>query len=63
MLCTNSSFISTYEPEHTLSCFCGNGSEPGDRHTPKPDGYKLGYNSCVAVIGGRLHTSRVGDGD
>ena len=59
MLSPNSSFISTYDPEHNLSTsFLRNGSEPDDRHTHKPDGFKLGGDGDVAVIEGKLHTGR-----
>ena len=64
MLSPSSSFISTYAPERTLSTsFCGTGSEPGDRHTPKPAGFMLGGNCGAAIIGGKLCTGRVAAGD
>ena len=64
MLSPSSSYILTYAPGHTLSTsFSGTGSDPGDRHTPKPDGFKLGGNCGVTVIGGKLCTGREADGD
>ena len=63
MLSPNSSFISTYDPEHILSTsFLGNGSELTDILTNQMD-FKLGGDGDVAVIVGKLHTGMVDDGN
>ena len=64
MLSLSSSFISAYAPEQTLSTsFCGTGSEPGDRHTPRPAGFMLVGNYGATIIEGKLCTDRVAAGD